>query len=498
MARVLVLGTLLLVSANVVGVWGATWYVDGLVSASGDGKSWETAVKTIQEGIDLAFPADTVLVGSAGLPYFESAINFGRKAITVKSQDGPGVTIVDCGGTGWAGFIFRSGETGDSVLDGFTVRNGNLGVACYGGSSPTIKHCVLSQNGDGVACIGENDEPGILTCTIRDNKFGGITCDQGSRPAVTDCLIVKNGDYGIGLHNASNAVITGCTLLDNQGPGLRCWASSPVVRGSGLSGNEHAILCTDGSNPQITGSTLLGNVSSGIRCEASDPTIVSSLIFDNGAEVGGGIYCLNSNPAVVNCTVRGFSLEQGAEIFCSNSSPRITNTILWGDSERPMNWDPSSYPTVTYCAVRSGWLGEGNTDADPQFRDFRSGDLRLGVNSPCIDAGDNGAVTSTDTDVSGMHRILYGGKSLKVDIGAYEFHIWLPVVEPLTGDLILTWSSLAGKTYSVFRSADMPLWEPAGEDIPSAGDTVTTWIDSTARLLSPEVFRRYYRVREKE
>ncbi len=39
-----------------------TLYVDVSVTAPGDGASWETAFKTIQEGIDVAFYRDTVLV----------------------------------------------------------------------------------------------------------------------------------------------------------------------------------------------------------------------------------------------------------------------------------------------------------------------------------------------------------------------------------------------------------------------------------------------------
>jgi hypothetical protein len=163
-----------------------------------------------------------------------------------------------------------------------------------------------------------------------------------------------------------------------------------------------------------------------------------------------------------------------------------------------MNWDPSSYPRVTYCVVRSGWLGEGNSDANPLFRDFGNGDFRLGGLSPCIDAGNNQATALPDEDVQGIHRIMYGGKDLKVDIGAYELHIWPPTLDPGRGDLILKWSSLTGESYSIYWSADMMIWELAESDVPSMGDTVTTWVDPTAPLLSAGVLRRYYRIIENE
>ena len=54
-----ILSTVIYVS---VSASAATYYVDGSVSSSGDGTSWDTAFKTIQEGIAAAFSSDTVIV----------------------------------------------------------------------------------------------------------------------------------------------------------------------------------------------------------------------------------------------------------------------------------------------------------------------------------------------------------------------------------------------------------------------------------------------------
>lgn len=116
--------------------------------------------------------------------------------------------------------------------------------------------------------------------------------------------------------------------------------------------------------------------------------------------------------------------------------------------------------------------------------------------SPCVDAGSNGVPGLPEKDVRGMYRVLYGGKMLEVDIGAYEFHIWPPSLDPQTGDATVTWSSLTGKTYCIYRSSDMLTWELSAEGIGSNGDTVTTWIDPGAGLRSSGVLRRYYKATE--
>jgi hypothetical protein len=79
---------------------------------------------TIQQAIDVAQTGDTVLVYD-GIYTGDGNKNldFKGKKITVTSLNGPASTIIDCEGSGRA-FYFHSGETPDSVLSGFTIRNG--------------------------------------------------------------------------------------------------------------------------------------------------------------------------------------------------------------------------------------------------------------------------------------------------------------------------------------------------------------------------------------
>jgi hypothetical protein len=75
----------------------------------------------IQAGINAAVDGDTVLVHDG--TYFEN-ITFSGKAITVKSVNGAASTIIDANASGSV-VTFSSGEGSGSVLDGFTILNGN-------------------------------------------------------------------------------------------------------------------------------------------------------------------------------------------------------------------------------------------------------------------------------------------------------------------------------------------------------------------------------------
>src|SRR5262245_1643542 len=75
---------------------------------------------TIQAAIGAASNGDVVQVAPG--TYIEN-VNFLGKAIRVTSEQGPEVTIID-GNQAGSVVTFASGETLQSVLNGFTVRNG--------------------------------------------------------------------------------------------------------------------------------------------------------------------------------------------------------------------------------------------------------------------------------------------------------------------------------------------------------------------------------------
>jgi len=224
-------------------------------------------------------------------------------------------------------------------------------------------------------------------------------------------------------------------------------------------------------------------------------TIQNNIIARNYAHrLGGGLYACNGT--VQNNTIVANSAWFGGGGLCECTGT-IRNCIIWSNSapHGPQLKD-SSKPT--YSCIQ-GWTeyGEGNTVGDPRFADADVGDFRLLPSSPCIDAGFNDPGLP-ETDIVGMHRIMFGGKSLTVDMGAYEYYVNDVNLEPTVGQATLRWSSLADKTYSILYSEDLLNWNHADDSVLTAGNETTFWIDdgSNTGVAPTLVPRRFYRILE--
>jgi hypothetical protein len=402
----------------------------------------DIAYASIQEAIDAAANGDTVLVDDG--VYYEN-INFLGKAITVKSVNGAASTTIR--GTGSFSVVsFWSGETASSVLDGFTITNGN---ATFGG---------------GIYC--ESSSPTIMNCTIIGNNAttygGGIYSDSSggsttspftfSSPTITDCIIKNNTAdyYGAGIYSGSSGLstssptITGCTISGNvtntassygYGGGIYInYYSSPTITDCTITGNGAdygaGIVALGGgiydtsSTPRITKCTIAGNSSSsyggGFYINGASMEITNSIIANNNSSYGGGVFCVGpSLTTVMSCTITdNLAGTDGGGVYCEYSAPAITNSIVWGNGtvDISVGGTGSIYPVVTYSDVGGGGYSgsDGNIDADPLFVNAASGDYHLKSGSPCIDVGTDAGAPADDIDDDARPAGL-------VDIGADEY-----------------------------------------------------------------------------
>ncbi len=387
-----------------------TIYVDA--SCPGGDGSIGNPYCSIQTAIDNAADTDEIVVAPG--TYFET-IDFGGKAITLRSSDGPEVTIIDA--TGFFHVVQCVNDEGpDTVLDGFTITGGNAngvgpnarGGGMFNGGSPTVYNCTFTANsaieGGGMinfAVAGTpSSRPTIIGCTFEGNMagVGGGMVNLNSNPTVTNCTFRGNtsDQHGGGMLNTvSGPIVTNCTFRGN----------SAIIRG--------------------------GAMYMGFECT---PTVTNCTFSGNSAMIGRGL---------------SFSAQ------CCASDLTMTNCILWDGGDEISNIDGSTV-AITYTDVQGGWPGVGNIDADPLFVDPSNGDFRLSAGSPCIDAGNNWGLPqdTTDLDGDGDTRELTPwdldgnprfnadpadfdpgcGVPVVVDMGAYEFQ-FDPVDEVFLGDL---------------------------------------------------------------
>ena len=406
------------------------WYVNG---DGGDdtngGTGWSDAFATIGKALSAADDYDLILVADA--TYNETNLDFGGRKIYLKGVDhntAGAQPVIDCQQAGRA-FHFGSGETKESVIDNFTIKNGSAdtGGAIYcESSSPTVTNCTFSGN----------------SVNSYDRSGGAIYCYQSS-PSIANCTFSGNsaGSYGGGgaiYCNQSSPNISNCTFTGNSGG---------VYGGGGFCGGGGAIWCCNYSSPTITNCIFSGNSATfgGAICcyNFSNPVIINCTFCGNSSTYSGA--ALNSesssNMKITNCTFSNNSANlYGGAIFCYDSgSVTLNNCILWGNSagsagDGIYTWDSGSSCTLNYCCVDStgniSRTGSSNIleysciYVNPQFLDPANGDYRLRSTSPCIDAGNNSLVAgNVDKDLDGNPRIVDGDNdgTATVDIGAYEY-----------------------------------------------------------------------------
>jgi parallel beta-helix repeat protein len=267
---------------------------------------------TIQEGLNLlSSTSQNEIVVRPGT--YAETVNFMGKEITVRSESGPEVTLID-GGYADEVVIFDAGEGPDAVLDGFTISNG---------------------------------------------AYCGISCEADTSPTITNCIITGNSDGGMYSSDAS-PTISNCTITSNAGGGMRCWGGSPTIIHCTIAYNMNpdflggAMFLFSGCSPEISHCTLSNNTAAAggaIWCQDSSPTITNCTITDNSAqEGGGGIDVGWSNLTIDKCTLSGNSGDDGGAI-----------SIRWDSTASISNCVISARLTATRSAARAARLAPMTT-----------------------------------------------------------------------------------------------------------------------------------------
>ncbi len=253
---------------------------------------------------------------------------------------------------------------------------GGASSVTLAGSEVTIVGCQFEQNFGGV--VGDSGS-GDSRLVVRDSAFVGNLGGTGaaifigrSVGNVDGCTFERNGSFGFGgaiYHTSDFFSVQRSVFRQNW-----CW-------------NQGGAIYTRG-----------------------DIRLVSNEFVYNIAALddGGAVYHSTARfSKFASCTFVGNETMNGlgGGVFVRVDIP-VSNCIFWGNRDRLGEGETSqlfasgAFATPHACCIQglSAFFGNGNTGADPRFIDAAGpdtivgtadDDLRLSIDSPCIDAGDN-------------------------------------------------------------------------------------------------------------
>jgi hypothetical protein len=339
--------------------------VDDDAPAGGNGQSWPTAFRYLQDALHACTTGDEIRVAA------------GR--YTPDRDEAGLVTPLDR----YASFI---------LVDGVALRGGYAGIGSANPDSQDVARYVTVLSGD---LLDDDIWPALGT----DNSRHVVTAEAVGPSTILEGLVIEAG-YGHGSYT---------DVLSRSGGGVFSHGSSLQIRRCTF---RHCYASRYGAALYHGGGGVVSLVNCFIeRCQAesgagvfvdgpSELVMDHCTIVDNLAETaGGGLFLRAATAAVTNC------------IFWDN---RTEDEHLLPTEPGQVFADEASTLTVNHSCVQ-GWTGAlagvGNFDANPLL--VRRG-FRLQAGSPCIDAGSGDAGwTDIDSEAPGS-----GGVP---DVGADEF-----------------------------------------------------------------------------
>ncbi len=368
--------------------------------------TWGKAATTILPAIYAAAVGDLVLVSNGVYSVTTNGyIAVIDKAITMRSLNGPEVTIIDplVGTISTArNTLSLTAAAAGAIVDGFTLQG------TYDRRTQYADKAVIVRAGT------------MTNCVIRNNTVtsgtGGVEVSGTGR--LVDCVVTNNL----------------CTeWQQGQGGGVYLAGANAIVERCVIGGNESQTW-VGGGGVYMTAGTLRNSLVVNNRASYYPLNRDPETYFGKGAGVrmtGGRIE---------NCTISGnTAVDKGAGVYMTAGS--VSNSVIWFNTASA-RIDASVEDFFSSGGVKGrncypAATGAGNVAGDPYFANAAGGDYTLLPGSPCLDAA--GTLVTFANDRNGTARPL----GAAWDIGAYEMpaagdrpfscNFSAPVTEALSG-----------------------------------------------------------------
>ncbi len=383
-------------------------FVDSRVPTCGDGTSWATACKYLQDALATARASNGVVteIWVAAGTYLPDRTCSHPEGTSSRAATFQLVSHVALRG-GFTGSEDpasfdprrRAFAVAETILSGDLTRND---TSPFANNEENCFHVVTADSVDTTAVLdGFTISGGNANRADAESSGGGILI-RNSSPRVANCSFRGNAAAAFGgALSADSAVTLSECLFHNN---------------TALSGG--AIACAGTGTAYVSNCRLLGNSAQDggaviVRSSAS-PHLVNCVFSGNSAsQLGGAVSLLDtSRPILTNCALRANTAAEGGAVYSAQTSQAtLANCIVWGNLDGQGGATAAfggQAPAVSYSCIGGGWDGFRNIANDPLFQNPDGPDgtagtlddnLRLQGSSPCIDAGNNGRVPPDAADV---------------------------------------------------------------------------------------------------
>ena len=308
-------------------------------------------------------------------------------------------------------------------LSGITVTQaGTHGVTVDNSTQAALDHITSSNNQSAGVRLFQDTNSTLSASSTHDNQFHGVSVQGGQGNTVSGVTSYRNLKPGTRVadgidvsQSAVGTVVQRCTTYDNDDSGMEAFtgATGTVFRRNlSYDNGDHGIDNSNGPSSTVVSNTVVGNATAGINFEggSTGAFVRDNVTMDNAV----GSTRTVGEIRVDTSSIPGTSLDRDL-VFQSAAGGTV------------FEWAGTNYATLAAAAAASGQETHG-LNADPVFVDAAARDLRLGGDSPAIDAAYTGFSAWAPADLNGNPPVddpavsdIGSGPDAVADLGAIEY-----------------------------------------------------------------------------